>query len=405
VAPKAKAPAKASKATVATAKPKGLQLSAAQWKAYNAAYSAYATAAYKALAAQQRAAALQAAALGLQKGRLNAAHALMKKAAAAHSIARTTAIAAFAAKTSFRQSQLAHQNAALQQRVFADYERHLRAAGRAQFVYKGEKAYAHTAIMHTLTTAQATSVMQAKFAQAAKTAKAAVRSTNVKGATPSPQVAAIQAAAKAAGLAAAQSVPASQQFAAVRSAARAKARATAHATASKTAKATAAATRAAKKKGVTPAPKTARTAPRPGLPGMTGGTGRWRGNPDGYDCVAAAIANSCLLGNGHSLTAEEYAVLCAALGPAPDLGHALLVAWRLGQARVMPYLMRCPEKTDPALPASGDVIGFETENGPHAALYLGAGLIASWGEVLRLESVMLPGTGIEESWELTWERV
>lgn len=396
MAPKAKAPVLIHKAPVAKAKPKGLQLSAAQWKAYNAAYNAYANAAYKNLAAQYRQQALSAAALNIRKSRLQAAATMRAKAAAAHRVARTAAIAAFAVRMSLQQAKNAHQNQALTHRVYNDFSRHMQALGRAQYVYKGEKAFTHTAVMRTVTSAQAMTLAQAQFNKAIKTAKKAVTSTRTSPAASS-QSAAIAAGARAAGLAAAAAVPASQKFSAVQARAKAKAHATAHATASRTAKATIAKNKALRKAGkakVTPAP---RTAPRP-AGWMPPFLAEHYGDPDGFDCVAAAIAAHRVITTGHDLPIADYERLIADLGPAPSIEKALdlVLGMDWDGPRLTRFGLREPE-TGTRL-----IAGFPTATGDHAAVLLSDSLVISWGEVLLLESVVLPGAGIEESWELTW---
>lgn len=394
MAPKGKAPVLIHKAPVAKATPKGLQLSAAQWKAYNAAYSATATALYR----QQ---ALQAAALNIRKSRLQAASSLQKITAASHAKARTAAIAAFAVRMSLSQARNAHQNQALVQRVYNDFQRHIQASARAQFVYKGEKAYTHTAVMRTVTSAQAMSLAQAQFNKAIKTAKAAVTSTRTSPAASSVN-AAIKAAATAAGLAAANSVPASQKLAAVQAKAKAKAHATAHATASKTAKATAARNRAAKKAAKAAGKPAPRTAPRPlSLERCSVAPLEWAGDPDGHDCVAAAIANSYRLDTGQVLTEQQYKLLVTGLGVAPHLGFAMYEVRRMSKAGLLPKVVAIAPD-EPAFMASGHVIGFATPQGPHAAVYLAPGLVITWGEVLPLKDVMVPYEPVEEVWDVQW---
>jgi hypothetical protein len=354
VAPKSTVTPVAKKATSSTSKPKGLQLSAAQWKAYNAAYTASASAAY-------RKQAIQSAAQSLRQARLSAAYSIAKKTAAAHAAARTAAIAAQAVAMSYRQSVLAHQNAALQARVYADFQKHVQAAARLQYVYKGEKAYAHEAVMRTLDTSQAVSVETARFAAAVKSAKAATASTaqvptaNAKAAA-SLASAAIQANAKAAAIAAARATP------------------------------------------------VGRTAPRPDA-AVAGNwqeppfCGAWRGDPFGSDCVAAAVANHLLYSRRCYLADPEYLTVMRAAGAAPELGQALeRVSLRL--LPDFPVRLASYEPVTGVL--AGDIIGFATPKGPHAALYLGDGQIASWGEVIALGEVMLPETAVEEAWQITW---
>jgi hypothetical protein len=342
------------------ASPTGLQLSTAQWKAYNSAYTASATAGYRNLA-------IQASALTLRQSRLNAVYSLRKKVAAAHSAARTAAIAAFAARMSFKQSQQAHQNTALRNRVLANYERHVQQTSQLQFAYKGEKLYLHQAISSTLTAAQSVSAETAFFARAVKTAKAAVTSVSTPAAstTPlSPAAARVQAAAAAAGLAAARATP------------------------------------------------VGRTAPRPdrelaAQPWQESPwCGAWRGDPDGNDCVAAAIANHLLYARRLYHSEARYSILKKELElnwpDGPPIAEALDYVQDRWHFLDWPRLVDYRSDVDVFGLLPGAVIGFTTANGPHAALYLGDGLIASWSEVLRLQEVLLPGTDVEEAWRLEW---
>lgn len=348
MAPKATVTPVAKKSTTATAKPTGLQLSAAQWKAYTQAYNASASAGFRRIA-------IQASAQGLRKYRLGAAYSLAKKVAVAHAAARAAAIAKFAVSQSLRQSRLAHQNAALQNRVFADYERHVQAAARLQYTYKGEAAYLHTAVMRTLDTSQAVAIETAAYAKAAKAAKAAVASTTTKAASTAPQspgTAAVIAAAKAAGLKAARATPAG------------------------------------------------RTASRPARLGPHRALGF--GDPEGSDCVAAAVAAHLRARTGYELNGSQYAALSGELGYAPAIEAALAHVkeqWHVGG---MPRLAGYAPVAVHAREHS--VIGFQTGNGPHAAYCSGPRYVVSWGELLRLDDLMLPGTEVEEAWALAWAR-
>lgn len=428
MAPKAKVSAKKPTATSAKSRPKGLQLSSAQWKAYNQAYNAVAKAGFAALRAQQQTALRRqqfaAAVQRLRAQRLKAAASLAQKAAVRHAVAQRTAIAAYAAKQSSRQAILGHQNSALRARVHADFIRHVTNAQRAQYAYKGVKAYAHTAVMRTLTDAQATSAVQAQQAKAAGTAKAAVKSTSTahkQAASPAFQAAAakIRAQAQAAGLAAAAAVPASrgrgrprkastvgtarQKRPATRSTGQRKTAGTRTAKAKRT---TSASIKSAKKPAAT-VTRAGRTAVKP--EGVFPLTPRerltWFGDPEGYDCVAAAIANSLLHATGYRLSFEQYADLVFELGEAPCLEDAL------GRVRDEPPWY--PEDEVPRLThvtatrafslTGSTVLGFPTENGPHAALQLQGRRIASWGDVYALVDI---ATGaVEEAWTLSWKTV
>lgn len=209
VAPAAKAPVKGKKTPAAKQKTKtkakavGLVYSSAQWKAYNKAYSASSSAAYQQLA-------LSRATNRFRKYRLQAANATIAKAAVATHNAQAAAIAAYAAKQSWRQAKLANQNSALNARIEQDMFKHAQIAGVMQFIQGGQKAYAHRAVMRTVDTTQARSYEKAVFAAAARTAKRAKKTVsgkskklpNIKRPITPAQRKAIAAAAAAAGVAA-----------------------------------------------------------------------------------------------------------------------------------------------------------------------------------------------------------
>jgi hypothetical protein len=153
--------------------------------------------------------------------------------------------------------------------------------------------------------------------------------------------------------------------------------------------------KAAKKKT---APKS-RTAPRPQsrYPVAMDGP-MWRGDPGGHDCVAAAIANAYHFDTGLALTDGQYKMLVTGIGAAPSLESALREAARMGEAGVIPRLASAAPD-DPSLLAGGNVIGFTTTEGAHAAVYFAHGLVVSWGEVYYQADL---GTRTEESWDLQW---
>jgi hypothetical protein len=400
VAKKAKVNPKATKATAATAKPRGLQLSAAQWRAYDSAYTAAyksgeaaltaqykasnaaaaakrvaaATARYQAAQIAYRRQAIASAAQSLRKYRLGAATSMQKVAAASHQSASTAAIALFAVSQSLRQAHLAHQNAALVSRVYADFERHLQILGRKQYVAKGEKVFAHDAVMRTLTTAQALGIEQVRFSQAVSTAKAATayvyKPAAYKAYTSTPaQKAANQVVAKAA---------------------------------QTRIKATAKAAGLAAAEAVTPVKKAPRTAPRPaGLHPL--GFMHGFGNPDGDDCLPASVANYLLLDLGVRLTAREYAELVHKLsfdGEIEDALESLSLCppWNDGAPLLAKY-SRVPYNAARVL-----LVGYDSQKGRHAAVSAGNGNVVSWGEVLPLAETLAEDAVVEEAWDLLWVR-
>jgi hypothetical protein len=355
----------------AKSKAKGLVLSAAQWRAYDAAYTAVEKSGHAQLNAKikgqyasealaNRRAALAAAAQSLRKYRLGAASSIQKKAAAAQSAASTSSIAAYAVKQSLRQASLAHQNAALQNRVYADFEQHMTILGRKQFAAAGEKKYATDAVMRTLTTKAATTIEQARFARAVKTAKRAVKSTTARSAASKAFSASISAEVKAADAV----INANAKAAALKAA------------------------------YAIPAPRKAR---RPSQ--VPAGTyGHWFGDPGGEDCAAAAVANSLRFQAERQLSREQYRVLTEVIPVGSTVAEALdtvMNRW--------PELGGYDGTWHPRELVPGMIVCFPTEEGPHAALLLEDGKIASWGEVLPLEDA---ATGeIEEAYEPFWRRI
>ena len=234
----------------------------------------------------------------------------------------------------------------------------------AQYAYKGEKAFTHTAVMRTLTVEQATEAMTAAWAKAAKAAKKASASTSIQPASAAFKLAeqTVLTNARTAGLAAAHAVL------------------------------------------KPPAPKKSRaprTAPRPVSLPPSPRTAAWNGDPEGYDCTAAAVANSVHYSQGLHVPAEVYRHLADVTGRRPSLYHGLLrVLYQFsGPVALETFSLVHPEDAQP-----GHIIGFSTTDGiPHAALLLAGGQIASWGQQLPLADVA--GSEIEEAWELTWVRV
>jgi hypothetical protein len=359
----AKTPAAKTKAVAvkAKAKPRGLQLTTAQQAAYNKAYTATATRLRNQLA-------LASAAKNLRKGRLQAAASLARKYAVARGTAQKAAIAASAARMSYRQSRLAHQNSALQARIEQDMAHHTTLAGRAQYVQAGEKAYLHHAVMATLTTAQATAYEARIFRQVAKTARKASKSTLKY--KPGPHSAAIAAAASAAGTKAAKTV--------------------------KTAKTV----KAAK------AVKT-RTAPLlypiPGIPAPPRSEQNrrdWVGDEFTPNCVITAVANHLLYSKSVTVSEHELHMLYSACSAEPTIEEVLWAAWSMGwpcnvHARLRDYT-RVEWKPAHEI-VGGLVIGFATVNGDHAALALVNSQVVSWGSVIKRPAP------VEEAWELKWE--
>jgi hypothetical protein len=333
------------KATVQKAAPKGLQLTTAQQAAYSKAYAATATAARTRLA-------LNSSAQGLRKYRLQAANATVKKASAARSAAQTAAIAAAAAHRSFVQSRLAHQNSALQARIELNMANHASLSGRLQYIAAGEKAYAHSAVMRTLDTAQALSSEARVFAAVSKTAKKASKSV-LAAHKPGPNSAAVAKVATAAGLKAA--------------------------------------------KAVSP-----RTAPNPGNRRPRSPRREWLGDDVTPNCVITAVANHLLFARGVLADECQMRELYEACRPEPVIEEVLWTAYVIGWPWGKPVrLASYTGVHGKAVNGSRLVIGFKAlcNDGTardHAALSIGFGKVVSWGLVTERREP------VEEAWALEW---
>ena len=348
-----KTKAVAAKATVTKAVPKGLVLSTAQWKAYNAAYNAAAGAARNKIA-------LQAAASSFRKYRLGTAHAMMKTAAASRRASRVAAIAAYATRRSWVQSRLGHQNAALQARIENDMYRHAAIAGRLQYAAAGEQAWAHAAVMGTVDQAQALAYETARFKLVNKTAKKAANSTvntGKKTTLSKAQSTAIAKAGSTAGLKAAAKV---------------------------------------------------RTAPRSAIAALPRRRSQWLGDETEPRCIVFAVANHLL--KTHLVKADDRDIddLAEMAGPEPTIEETLWRAYMSGwpsrqergeRIRLADYHRVAASPSH--LNVLSLVIGYEvmTDDGlrDHAALSLPGGRIVSWGSETERESP------VEEAWELLWE--
>lgn len=346
----------AAKATVTKAVPKGLVLSTAQWKAYNAAYNAAAGAARNKIA-------LQAAASSFRKYRLGTAYAMMKTAAVSRRASRVAAIAAYATRRSWVQSRLGHQNAALQARIENDMYRHATIAGRLQYTAAGEQAWAHAAVMGTVDQAQALAYETAQFKLVNKTAKKAANSTvntGKKTTLSKAQSTAIAKAGSTAGLKAAAKV---------------------------------------------------RTAPRSAIAALPRRRSRWLGDETEPRCIVFAVANHLL--KTQLLKADDRDIddLAEMAGPEPTIEETLWRAYMSGWPnragpRDWPWRIRLADYHRVAASPShlnvlSLVIGYEvmTDDGlrDHAALSLPGGRVVSWGSETERESP------VEEAWELLWE--
>lgn len=418
-APVSKKTAKAKvapKATVHTAKAKGLQLSAQQRKAYR---TAYAAAAHQ--VRQQKA--FKAAVNRLQKSRLSAAGTTMQKYNQYHNVVRAAAIAAYATKLTWMQSRAGHQNKALKARTELDMYNHANVLGRLQYGLAGEKAYVNRAVMRTLDDAQANAYERQLFAKIAKTARAANKSTFKKVSKPSAVSKAAAVAGRVAGLRAANAPglvrgakAAKQKKAKQRKAAASK---KGKATAAKTVAKHAAAKKSSQARGAqskkAPVAKTkARTAPMfgafpyAGLQGKTQPTGPkpWMGNETDPHCIVFAIANS--LQHSRSVTADDKALaeLVEAAGPDASIEDTLWQAYLLGwpansTVHLGDYHEVEPDELASQLSLMALVVGYDvdTDEGTkgHAALSLPIGKVVTWGQLDKRPAE------VDEAWELRWD--
>jgi hypothetical protein len=428
VAPASKKAAATKKTTKVKAKPKGLQLSAAQFRAYNKAFSATAQ-------KLSRAATIRAFATGLRKYRLQAANSTIRKYAIARGNAQAAAVASHAASMSLKQSVIAHQNIALQQRIGQDAFRHSTLLGRMQFAQAGVKAYAHAAVMRTVTQAQAVSI-ESKFLN--KVVKNAKRNANKsRKAAGTPLSKSIAKAANAAGLAAAKKTPKGKAAPSGRG--RGRPKGSTKGASSQAAKAANIKTnqKAAASSAKAPA-KTAKSRTSPRVTGeayvsvnaisqatahpaaayaaamytgysgenpkvTTGSRQDWVGNEFTPNCIVTAIANHLLYIKSVRVTKKEVEELTELAGDEPTIESVLWEVWRTGWPGRAVHLGTYREIEDSGgyLEAENLVIGFEvrTDDGwqDHCALSRANNTVVSWGTEMDRESL------VEEAWELTWQ--
>lgn len=413
MASKSKAASAAKKAPVSKAqskargRPKGLQLSAAQGKAYRKAFNATTQ-------KLQHAALLHSRAAGFRKYRLQAALTTVRKYNQVKAAAQTASVSAYAKRRSWATSKMAHQNSALQVRLGQRAAHQITVTARLQYAQGGEKAYAHRAVMRTVTNAQAMSHEAKILARIIRHTKRAARSTLPK--TPNSK---IGAAARKAGLAAAAKVP-KAKTSAKSSGAKKTARAgpSGHkAVASKTKAAHKAASASPKapvhsaKTRAAPAhplafaawaqAMTARTMAVTAAPEVkTEVTPQWVGDETTPNCIVTAVANHMKASKIIHATDKELAELAELAGPEPTIEEVLWQAWRTGWPGHGAHLANYREVPDGYLDEPRLVIGFEvlTDDGwkDHCALSREDYRVVSWGAERDRESL------VEEAWDLTW---
>jgi hypothetical protein len=111
------------------------------------------------------------------------------------------------------------------------------------------------------------------------------------------------------------------------------------------------------------------------------------GNDMAGTCTMTAVANSLLLATGRRACDEEI----LAFGEALSIAQAIELAGCRGLAGV-----RLAGAWPLAAPVPGCVVRLELDEGDHAALLAGAGLMVSWG-------ALVPARGrAAEAWALDW---
>jgi hypothetical protein len=403
---KGKAPVQGRQKTKVKARPRGLQMTAAQRAAYTRAFNATAT-------RLRRAAALRAAAMGSRRYRLNAAYALRKRYNIARGSVQAASVAAYAVSMSWRQSRLAHQNSALQLRIERDMAVHNTKLNQAQYVRAGIRALTHSAVMRTMTVAQAMNFQKRFQAKQRRNARKAARS--VKKFKPAPSTAAsraILAAARKAGLAAAGRVKGNPKASpgTGRRRGRPKGSTVASGAKARTVKGATAAGKGNARQKASSGKKKPVTAKGRTAPFFMGGAWlkavvppdkpekKWAGDEVTPDCVITAIANSLIHATGIVTTTAERAELASCCPAEPTIEEALWQTWLTGwpgngKVRLAAY------KSVPYASQRGVIIGYETENGPHAALSLGDGQVVSWGSETTLTAP------VEEAWQPAWGKL
>lgn len=388
----------AAKKTAQKAAPVGLHATAAQWKAYQKAY----TAAYQNIRINQAARALRA-------GRMQTAN----KAIQASNSARHQAMAASVAAFAVQQSARGAQGTALSARTNENLRQHLAVLSRAQYAEASSRTYMQQAVQQTMTAGAAHTYEEKAFKASTRIARTAYK--NSKGAKAKAtgkkrgRPLKILGGSSSASTNQSQNVDTALKTSTTASRGRSSVHATSVHQSAKSNRATgkgnrtqAAQAKSAKqshassaksKKAPTKAYK-GRTAALP-FPLLKDPASPWMGDESSPDCVVMAVANSCLLMTGLRLNATELAWLHS-IYTEPSILR-LLTEMKLNRWSdrvklkdfwsVNPWYTLTP----------GLVVGYETEWGPHAALLLPDFQVASWGEEVPLTAL------VDEAWTLKWE--
>ena len=408
-APQGKVAHKGKATTKAKSRPKGLQLTTAQAAAYNKAFSATAQ-------KLSKAAFLKGRATGFRKYRLQSAYSSIKQANKYTRLAQTAAIAAHATQMTKMQARLGHQNVNLQQRIAQDVYRHTQLMGRAQFAQAGVKAYAHAAVMRTVTQKQALAVETAFYNKLLKTARKAGRPRGRPKGKGTPLSKSIARAAAAAGAAAAAKIPKTRgrPKGSIKGAPTAKAKAQNIKTNQAAAAASAKAAPKAAKTRTAPVNWAMAAAAHAQAAYARGGADRgpevkkaltendWHGDEITPNCVVVAIANHLLWSKQVTVDDNDLKTLAEELGDEPTIEGALWHCWLTGwPASHRVRLVHYSEASEPSFAEEGYVIGYDalTDDGwqPHCALSRPLHRVVSWGKERDREAL------VEEAWELSWQ--
>lgn len=302
--------------------------------------------------AQRRANTIARTAASYRKSRLQAAQRTIAKYNAVRRQANTAAVAAFAVKQTALQSMRGHQNRNLQHRIFTDYGRHVTLLGRLQFAQAGERRYVTQAVMNTVTSKQATAYATYIYNLAQRGLRLASATASKQAPTRNRRMSALPASG--------YSVP-----------------------------------------GGPARPTTART-PRQrqaAASSLVAGGPRsmdWLGRPEDPNCVPVAAANALLFSTGFRMPRLLFRRFSRACGPKPTIPEALSILWELLRDSECP--VRLVQFWPVARPVAGCIVGYESPYGPHAALALPGGLVASWGQEIACDETA------EEAWAVSWRR-
>lgn len=390
------------KKTAQKAHPVGLHATAAQWKAYQKAY----TAAYQNIR-------INNAARALRSRRVQNANRAVQAAGAARHQAQAASVAAFAVQQSARGAQ----GTAISARVNEDLRQHLAVLSRAQYAEASSRTYMQQAVQQTMTAGAAHTYEEKAFKASTRIAKTAY--SNSKGARAKSgkkrgRPLKLLGGSSNASTNQNRNVDSPLKTSTTASRGRSSIHATSAHQSAKSNRATSKGnrTQAAQAKSSRNAHKSSAKSKKAAVKGAKGRAAMlpftilkdpaspWTGDEASPTCVIDAIANSCLLMTGIRLNEEER----TRLGERERLtcyeSPSILVT--LKTAKQFGFSSRVELKDYWVSPSHlsgvpGNVVGYETEWGPHAALMLPGYQVASWGVEIPLTSP------IDEAWVLKWK--